>query len=96
MVRCVVVKRRGWDSNPRKVSLQTISSRSLSTTQPPLQVVLLTNGSPPSGRGGAGVPLAGGLSGSWRHQGQDLATLSSRRARYNARHPGVGLAVIQR
>ena len=30
-------KRRGWDSNPRKVSLQTISSRSLSTTQPPLQ-----------------------------------------------------------
>ncbi|MFM1797938.1 MAG: hypothetical protein RLZZ117_216 [Cyanobacteriota bacterium] len=29
-------KRRGWDSNPRKVSLQTISSRSLSTTQPPL------------------------------------------------------------
>jgi hypothetical protein len=29
-------ERRGWDSNPRKVSLQTISSRSLSTTQPPL------------------------------------------------------------
>ena len=29
-------KRRGWDSNPRKVALQTISSRSLSTTQPPL------------------------------------------------------------
>ena len=33
-------KRRGWDSNPRKVALQTISSRSLSTTQPPLQVEL--------------------------------------------------------
>ena len=32
-----VSKRRGWDSNPRKVALQTISSRSLSTTQPPLQ-----------------------------------------------------------
>ena len=35
----ILSKRRGWDSNPRKVSLQTISSRSLSTTQPPLQAI---------------------------------------------------------
>lgn len=51
MDRCLFVERRGWDSNPRKVSLQTISSRSLSTTQPPLQPVLVTNG--------AGLPAEG-------------------------------------
>ena len=32
-------ERRGWDSNPRTVARQTISSRSLSTTQPPLQPI---------------------------------------------------------
>ena len=31
-----LLKRRGWDSNPRTDARQTISSRSLSTTQPPL------------------------------------------------------------
>jgi hypothetical protein len=40
--------------------------------------------------------LAGEPSGRWLHHGQDLATLSSRRAAYKARHPGVELAVIQR